>query len=34
MSFGFSTEVIPLTVDFPGVDISWMDDEEDTPDEW
>jgi len=30
MSFGFGpSEVIPLGVDFPELDISWMDDDED-----
>jgi len=30
MSFGFGpSEVIPLGVDFPELDISWLDDDED-----
>ena len=30
MSFGFGpSEVIPLNVDFPELDISWMDDDDD-----
>jgi len=31
MTFGFGpTEVIPLGVDFPELDISWMDDDDDS----
>lgn len=30
MSFGFGpSEVVPLGVDFPGLDIGWMDEDDD-----
>lgn len=34
MSFGFGpSEVIPLGVDFPELDISWLDDDDDDSEE-